>query len=143
MSGIDPSYKDEMLTKNGNLNPKYKSKYNLLTQSYLNTEYLGFMVDSTSDLFKNSPIRYKAVRMAINYGIDRRKMMKYLRNNIGFPGIYGLIPHGMPSFDSAKMKGYDYNPKEAKKLLSESGFPNGEGLPEILLSTTASYLDLW
>lgn len=142
MSGIDPSYKDELLTRNGRLNPKYKNKVNLLTQAYLNTEYLGFLVDSLSPLLANSPTRFKAVRQAINYGIDRKKMMKYLRNNIGFPGIYGFIPVGMPSFDSTKMMAYDYNPQRAKELLSDAGFPDGEGLPEIMLSTTSSYIDI-
>ena len=142
MSGIDPSYKDELLTRKGLLNPKYTNKFNLLTQPYLNTEYLGFLVDSLSPLLSQSPTRFKAVRQAINLGFDKKKMIKYLRNNIGAPGIYGFIPVGMPCFDSSKMKGYDYNPELAKKLLVDAGFPNGEGLPEIMLSTSAAYLDL-
>ena len=142
LNSIDPAYKDELLTKNGKLNPKYKDKYNLLTQPYLNTEYLGFLVDSLPASHEKNPLLDKNVRKAINYGFDRKKMMKYLRNNIGIPGVYGFIPLGMPSFDSTKMKGYDYDPELSKKLLSEAGFPNGEGLPEITLSTTATYLDL-
>ncbi|NTW32195.1 MAG: ABC transporter substrate-binding protein [Bacteroidetes bacterium] len=142
MSGIDPNYKDELLTRKGILNKKYLAKFNLLTESYLNIEYLGFLVDSLSPLFSNSPTHLKAVRQAINYGFDRKKMIKYLRNNIGYPGIYGFIPVGMPSFDSTKMKGYEYNPAKARKLLNDAGFPNGEGLPEITLSTTSSYLDI-
>jgi oligopeptide transport system substrate-binding protein len=142
MNSIDPSYKDELLTRNGHLNSKYKDKFNILTQPYLNTEYLGFLVDSLSPLFRSSPVRFKAVRQAINYGIDRKKMIKYLRNNIGTPGIYGMIPPGMPSFDSMDMKGYNFNPTFAKKLLADAGFPNGEGLGEITLSTDKNYLDL-
>jgi len=91
MSGIDASYKDELLTRNGALNPKYQNKITLLTQPYLNTEYLGFLVDPGSDVVKKSPLRLKAIRQAINYGFDRKKMMRYLRNNIGIPGIYGFF----------------------------------------------------
>ena len=48
----------------------------------------------------------------------------------------------MPSFDSTKMKAYEYNPAKARKLLSDAGFPNGVDLPEITLNTTSSYLDI-
>ncbi|MCK4360214.1 MAG: ABC transporter substrate-binding protein [Bacteroidales bacterium] len=142
MSGIDASYKDELLTKRGQLNPKYQNKFKLITQPYLNTEYLGILVDINLPLVRKNPLRLKTVRQAINYGFDRKKMMKYLRNNIGTPGNYGIIPLGLPSFDSSRMQGYDYNPDLARKLLSDAGFPNGEGLPPITLSTTADYLDL-
>ena len=42
LSGIDASYKDEILSKEGELNSKYEKKIKLFTQNYLNTEYLGF-----------------------------------------------------------------------------------------------------
>jgi len=142
MSGIDASYKDELLTVNGQLNPKYKNKFQLISQPYLNTEYLAFLMDTTYTELKNNPIKYKAVRQAINYGFDRVKMMRYLRNNIGTPALYGFIPKGLPSFDTAKVKGYNYQPDKSRKLLADAGFPNGEGLGDITLSTTASYLDL-
>jgi peptide/nickel transport system substrate-binding protein len=39
-SGLDPSYKDDILTQTGELQPKYKDEVNLITGPYLNTEYL-------------------------------------------------------------------------------------------------------
>lgn len=140
MSGLDASYKDELLEADGQLNQKYRDRINLSTQAYLNTEYLGFLMDSLSDIFKNSPLRLKKVRQAINYGFDRKMMMRYLRNNIGTPGIYGFYPPGLPSFDSVVY--YDYQPEKTRQLLSEAGFPMGKGLPEITLASNASYMDL-
>jgi len=128
ISGIDGSYKDEVLTFDGKLKEKYKNRINLESIDYLNTEYLGFLM--TDSL----PIE---VRKAINYGFDRFKMLKYLRNNIGEPAINGFIPKGLPS--SNKVIGYDYNPEKAKFLLSESNFNLNN---TITLSTTSSYLDL-
>jgi peptide/nickel transport system substrate-binding protein len=140
MSGIDASYKDELLTVNGKLNPKYENKFNLISQAYLNTEYLGFLMDTLQNTCK--PINNKAVRQAINYGFDRVKMMKYLRNNIGTAALNGIIPKGLNGFDTTLNIGYNYNPDKSRKLLAEAGYPNGKGLGEINLSTTASYLDL-
>ncbi len=140
MSGIDASYKDELLTFNGKLNPKYENKFNLISQAYLNTEYLGFLMDTVN--LQNNPLKIKAVRQAINYGFDRVKMIKYLRNNIGTAALNGIIPKGLAGFDSTFKNGYNFNPDKSRKLLAEAGFPGGKGLGEISLSTTASYLDL-
>jgi peptide/nickel transport system substrate-binding protein len=82
------------------------------------------------------------IRQAINYGFDRVKMIRYLRNGIGTPGIYGMVPPGMPGFDAKQVSGYVYDPEKTRNLLKEAGFPNGIGLPEITLSTTKEYQDL-
>ena len=136
MNSLDASYKDELLTQTGQLRDKYKNKINMHSQPYLNTEYLGFLMDNN-----DSPTNDKRIRQAINYGFDRRKMMKYLRNNVGVPGCNGFIPKGLPGFDTSKIY-YEYNPQKALCLLAEAGYPNGKGLPTIKLSTTATYLDL-
>jgi oligopeptide transport system substrate-binding protein len=141
LSGIDASYKDELLTSSGTLNPKYRTKFKLSTHPYLNTEYLGFLVDagkSTSD----NPLLKKEVRQAINYGFDRVKMIRFLRNNIGTPAYAGMVPQGLPSFDSSAVKGYSYQPQKALELLAKAGYPNGKGMPAITLAASASYLDL-
>jgi len=141
MSGIDPSYKDELLTREGHLNPKFTDRFHLITQPYLNTEYLGILVDSSSKQMRDNPLKSRLVRQAINLAFDRGKMIMYLRNNIGTPGIYGMIPPGMPGFDSTRIW-YDYQPERAIHLLEEAGFfPDGE-MPAITLVTTPDYLDI-
>ncbi|MFV0598740.1 MAG: ABC transporter substrate-binding protein [Bacteroidales bacterium] len=141
ISGIDPNYKDEVLTRHGTLQDKYKDKINLTTQPYLNTEYLGFMVDKNKSP-KDNPLLNKKIRQAINYGFDREKMIKYLRNNIGLAGTNGIIPKGLAGFDPSNSIGYNFNPEKAKLLLKEAGYPNGKGLPPISIATTSTYIDL-
>ena len=141
MSGIDPGYKDNLLTREGKLKTEFKGKFKLISQPYLNTEYLGFLVDSSSEMGKNNLLCIKKIRQAINYSFDRQKMIGFLRNNIGVPGINGIIPKGMPSFDSAQIY-YDYNPERARKLLKEADYPGGRGLSPITLSATSDYLDI-
>lgn len=141
LSGIDASYKDELLTSSGTLNPKYRTKFKLSTHPYLNTEYLGFLVDAGKSKPEN-PLLKKEVRQAINYGFDRVKMIRFLRNNIGTPAYAGMVPQGLPSFDSSAVKGYSYQPQKALELLAKAGYPNGKGMPAITLAASASYLDL-
>ncbi len=141
INDIDQSFKDEILTKNGDLKKDWKGKIILQKQPYLNTEYLGILVDSANPLVSNSPLRIKKIRQAINYAIDKQKMMLYLRNSIGTAAVNGFSPMGLPSFDTS-VKGFSYNPTLAKQLLAEAGFPNGKNLPAIHLLTIPIYSDL-
>ena len=139
---IDPSFKDEVLTKTGNLKKEWQGKIELQKHPYLNIEYLGILMDDKNELVKNSPLRSQKIRQAINYGFDRRKMMLYLRNSIGIAAESGFTPCGLPSFDSVAVKGYHYDPAKARQLLAEAGYPNGNDLPVIKLLTIPIYGDL-
>jgi len=142
ISGLDASYKDDLLNKNGSVKTKYKDKFKVLKSSYLNTEYLGFALDLNNET-KNNPLSNLKIRQAINYAFDREKMIRYLRNNMATPGTSGFVPIGSPGFSQSSTNyGYNYNPEKAKQLLKDAGFPNGEGLPTITMSTTNSYQDL-
>ncbi|MDB5025669.1 MAG: transporter substrate-binding protein [Mucilaginibacter sp.] len=142
LNDIDGSYRDDILTKSGKVTQKYKGRFILNSAPYLNTMYLGMLVDSTLPIVKHSPLKILKIRQAINYAIDKQKMIKYLRNSLATAGNAGFIPAGMPGFDAQKVKGYSYNPEKARELLAEAGFPNGQGLPDILLTTTLGYRDL-
>ena len=139
---IDPSFKDEVLTKTGNLKKTWQDKIELHKHPYLNIEYLGILVDSSSELVKNSPLRLQKIRQAINYGFNRKKMMLYLRNSIGIAAESGFVPAGLPSFDPVAVQGYHYDVSKAKQLLTEAGYPGGKNLPEIKLLTIPIYGDL-
>jgi oligopeptide transport system substrate-binding protein len=142
INDIDASFKDEILNKKGMLKDQWKHHIVLSKHPYLNTEYLGILVDSTNRLIKNSPLRSRQVRQAINYGFDRRKMMMYLRNSIGIPAESGFVPAGLPSFDSSVVKGYTYQPARARQLLKEAGYPGGKDFPQVKLLTVAIYSEL-
>lgn len=140
LSGLKGTYKDELLDQRGRLREKYRSNIQFQTAPYLNSEYLGFMVDSNL-LPEKHPILNPLIRKAINYGFDRQKMLTYLRNGIGTPANQGFVPLGLPSFDSSFV-GYTFQPDSTLNLLQRAGYPNGKGLPIIELSTTAQYLDI-
>lgn len=138
INDIDVSFRDEVLTKRGELRTEWKNKIRLIKHPYLNTEYLGILVDEKNPVVTNSPLKNKKIRQAINYGFDRDKMILYLRNSIGIPAHSGFIPAGLPSFDSVKVKGYHYDLQKARQLVKEAEY-KGE---EIRLLTIPIYGDL-
>jgi oligopeptide transport system substrate-binding protein len=141
LSGADAFNINEVLDKNGNLQHEYSKKFEMQKQTFLKTDYLGILIDENIDIVKKSPLRFKALRKAINYGFDRVKMVKFFRNNIGFPATAGFIPNGLPSFNDKIVKGYTYDPEKVRQLLIEAGYPDGKGMPEITLHTTDNYLE--
>ena len=135
ISGLDNSYKDELLTTHGKLQPKYSDLVYMVTGPYLNTEYLGFFLGSNAPEIKN-----KALRQAINYGFDREKMVTYLRNGMGIPATHGFIPKGLAGY--AEIEGYDYYPEKAKQIIEEYKNKTGDQNPAIIIGTNSQYLDL-
>lgn len=142
INDVDASFKDEVLTKKGELRADWKDNVTLSKHSFLNTEYLGILTDSNNALLKQNPLRLKKVRQAINYGFDRKKMIMYLRNSLGTPAESGFVPAGLPSYDSTLVKGYYYDAATSRRLLNEAGFANGNNLPVIKLLTIPVYAEL-
>ena len=156
MSGIDARYKDELLTRDGQLRSEYEDEIYLIREPYLNTEYLAFFLGDDDTLGKD---RSLALRQAVSYSIDREKMLRYLRNGIGTPGNNGIIPAGLPGYKDAKTPrhqdakilgdsvtrslgdlniGYPYNPKKAEQLLKDNNLIGYE----LKLYTTQDYIDI-
>ena len=133
LNSLDASYKDELLTADGNLRETYSKTVNMIRGPYLNTEYLGFYLDS-----KTPEIQSELIRKAINYGFDRKKMMVYLRNGIGNPANGGFIPIGLAGYD--KSIGFEYQPEKARLLIDQFKKESGILEPEITLTTTNNYL---
>ena len=133
VSGLDASYKDEILTADGRLKALYADDVNMIRGPYLNTEYLAFFMKTDVEA-----LQALKLRQAINLGFDRAKMMTYLRNGIGVPATGGFIPKGLPGYDDSI--GFSYQPEKAKQLInafkSETGITN----PEVTLTTTSNYL---
>lgn len=141
VNDIEASFKDEVLSKKGELKKEWVGRIVLNKHPYLNTEYLGILFDPENEWVKASPVRLKKVRQAMNHAIDRRKMMMYLRNSIGTPATSGFVPAGLPSFDAEKVKGYVYDPVKARQLLKEAGYdPITSGM--ITLKTIPIYAEL-
>ena len=126
LPNIDPSFKDDLLTKDGLLQERYERAHVLERSPFLNTEFLLFNAEAG--------LPYE-LRWAINAGIDRAQMMQLLRSGIGRPASGGIIPYGLPGY--ANGVGISYQPDSVKALLQSF-----EELPELTLTTVANYRDI-
>ena len=133
ISGLDESYKDELLDRVGKLSDKYSDKINIIRAPYLNTEYLGFYNKSSNPIATS-----KLIRQAINLGFDRNKMIKFLRNGIGINANTGFIPNGLPGYSNEVY--YKYNQELARELVNQYISESGDKNPTIKLTTTSNYL---
>jgi peptide/nickel transport system substrate-binding protein len=116
----------QLIDENGNLKPEYK--FELVRQPYLNTVYLSAMLNPKMEGGKDNQLsENKKLRQALNYAIDREKIVKYVLKGKGTPGIHGPLPKGMPGY-SEEVKGYSYDRDKAIELLREAGYPDGKGL---------------
>lgn len=138
ISGLEASFVDQLLSKEGEILEAQKSKVDFYKAPFLNSEYLGINLAQTD----KSPLKNKYVRQALNFAIDREKMLRSLRNNVGKAANAGFVPRGLPSFNDKEVKGYSFDVPQARKLLAKAGYPDGKGFPEITLTTGTDYQDI-
>ncbi|MEX0995613.1 MAG: ABC transporter substrate-binding protein [Flavobacteriaceae bacterium] len=137
ISGLDASYKDELLTATGALKPEYKDRVTMIKGPYLNTEFIALQTRSEKNRALQSPL----FRKALNYAFDRNLVITYLRNGIGSPAKSGIIPRGLPGYDA--IEGYSYNPEKAQMLLEQYKQETGDVNPSLTLSTDSNYQDIF
>lgn len=132
VSSIDGSFESTILRDNGTLQPPY-DVYQLYRAAAQSVEYYGILLDTTYAAAKAVPLaRQRLLRQALNYAIDRHRIVTYLLHGRGIPAQYGVLPPTMPGF-SDSVRGYRYDPDLARRLLAQAGYPNGSGLPPLLL----------
>ena len=126
LPNLDPSFKDDLLTRHGELQERYMAEHTLIRSPFLNTEYLVFNAER--------PLS-RELRWAINASIDKAEMIATLRNGVGVPAAGGIIPVGLPGHQTAG--GIGYAPDSAESIIKSY-----EVLPELTLTTVANYRDL-
>jgi peptide/nickel transport system substrate-binding protein len=71
----------------------------------------------------HKPFDNKLVRQAANYAVDAPAIIRNIFDGIGYP-INGPVSANVLG-SNPKLKRYPYDPKKAKELLAQAGFPNG------------------
>jgi ABC-type transport system substrate-binding protein len=97
-------------------------KYQFIRRPILGMAFLGI---NTAE----KPLDDPRIRQALNYGIDRRTILREIYQDQYLPGV-GILPPGTYGYDP-RLPGYPYDPKKAADLLAAAGYPGGKGLPVI------------
>jgi len=95
-------------------------------QSDANIKVQGFPAFYTAFLEINTsrkPFDNVKVRQALNYAINYDELIKYVEQGNAIR-LHSTLPEGMWGKNNNVPK-YDFDPKKAKELLKEAGFPNG------------------
>jgi len=89
------------------------------------SEYGGI----TGRLDPKVPWTNKKVRQAMNKAINREELLKVLYKGRATPtyvaGFYSDLPGWDPTWATRFLEMYGYDPKKAKQLLAEAGYPKG------------------
>lgn len=87
------------------------------------------------------------VRKAFSMAINRDQIIKSIVQSVEKPA-FGFVPYGIPDgvqkdkeYRDVAGNMFTENVDEAKKLLAEAGYPDGQGMPEITMIVMASQSD--
>ncbi len=69
------------------------------------------------------PFNRREIRIAINYAIDKDKLIEEVFDNLAKPATT-YIPPSLWGYNES-LKSYEYDPEKSRQLLAEAGFPNG------------------
>jgi ABC-type transport system substrate-binding protein len=137
ITGLDQSMIQEVFDFEGKAIPKWKSKSNLSLKPFLNTEYFAILMTDTHSILQN-----KSIRKAVNYAIDRKELVRYLKYNLVLPANKGFVSAGMPNYDTS-YSGYSYQPELAKKIVKKYQDLNSNYLkPKLEIHINNSFVEM-
>ena len=140
LSGIREGSRDLVLNPDGTVRADFRGRFAVEKIPYLNTEYLGFQLDSSNlsgeQAVQGRALRDRRVRQALNYALNKPDLTGYVLNHVGQPGSSGFVPAALPSFSAEKVPGYPYQPAKARALLAAAGYGPARPL-RLRLSTVA------
>ncbi len=83
------------------------------------------------------PLDDRRVRQALIYAIDRESLIQEVL--LGrFTLARGILPPGTLGFNPG-LKGYPYDPRRARELLAQAGYPGGHRLPPISIWSSVKH----
>ncbi len=110
-------------------NPVLSIEYS--NQPEFSTYYIGFNT-------KRTPVNSLLVRKAIIAAINRKLLIDVVTKGDEEPAMTFTRPPLFGSVAPDKGIGIGFNPTQARKWLTEAGYPRGEGFPEITLMHNTS-----
>jgi peptide/nickel transport system substrate-binding protein len=139
LSSLDPAIAKALVEPDGMLRASFRERYRVHMAPALSTEYYGMLLDTSlpgAGVLARSP----KLRQALNYAIDRERIVRYVLAGTAVPAR-GVVPAPLAG-DTTPC--YRYDPDRARRLLGEAGYPDGRGLPtlRLVLSTSTRSLSV-
>jgi oligopeptide transport system substrate-binding protein len=78
------------------------------------------------------PLDDVRVRHAIAMSIDKEALCSIVIPGLGTPA-YEFLPPGLIGYDPTTGSELKYNPTQARQLIADAGYPEGEGFPDVYL----------
>ena len=108
----------------------FTTKYQFYRKPSLSLQFYGMNC-------LNKALKEKKVRQALNYAIDKERIVREVYQN-QFLLAATILPPGMPGY-FPENRAYDYDPDKAKNLLNQAGFgSSGAKLSLTVLSASRS-----
>ncbi len=139
-NGLEGSFKDELLTDQAMLKPKYAQKMKAIITPFLNTEYVGCYLGDYPG--KTNWLKDVHLRRALFYAVDKQKLVRFFRNGLGDAGDWGVVPPILNVHEKETITEANAAWQKALAEYQQSGYAKQNNKPEIVLSTTADYLDM-
>lgn len=139
-NGLEGSFKDELLTDQAMLKPKYAQKMKAIITPFLNTEYVGCYLGEYPG--KTNWLKDVHLRRALFYAVDKQKLVRFFRNGLGDAGDWGVVPPILNAHEKETITEANAAWQKALAEYQQSGYAKQNNKPEIVLSTTADYLDM-
>ena len=139
-NGLEGSFKDELLTDQAMLKPKYAQKMKAIITPFLNTEYVGCYLGEYPG--KTNWLKDVHLRRALFYAVDKQKLVRFFRNGLGDAGDWGVVPPILNVHEKEAITEANAAWQKALAEYQQSGYAKQTNKPEIVLSTTADYLDM-
>ena len=113
--------------------PNYRAVQN---SPYLQAPYLGtyyYLINT-----KKPPVDDVRVRKALSYSIDRDTLTRTVLRDTAIPA-YSITPPDTLGYNPPKL--FSFDPEQARALLAEAGYPDGQGWPglEITYNTNEDH----
>lgn len=139
-NGLEGSFKDELLTDQAMLKPKYAQKMKAIITPFLNTEYVGCYLGEYPG--KTNWLKDVHLRRALFYAVDKQKLVRFFRNGLGDAGDWGVVPPILNVHEKEAITEANAAWQKALAEYQQAGYAKQNNKPEIVLSTTADYLDM-
>ncbi|MGB1140022.1 MAG: peptide ABC transporter substrate-binding protein [Halioglobus sp.] len=103
---------------------------------YVNAPYLGTYYYLLN--INEAPLTDIRVRKALAMTVDREQLARTVMHNVVVPA-YAITPPGTLGYQPPKL--FDHDIEQARQLMVDAGFPNGEGWPglELLYNTSEGH----